>query len=735
MMADPLPCRGSTELPPTPFLGDPILTPTPPHSDIRFLGISLRGIFSWIKAVGGEGRLGGLTTTEVVRGFLMPQTASHRGESYCEAHDADASVQRATVFVSHAWSHVFLDFVDALANREAPEDFYWIDFFCNCQHAAPARPFEWWATTFASAIAAIGRTTLVVGFADPKPLSRAWCLFEIMSSARNEFSVAISSAESGAFADALAADPAACIERLAKIDLRRAEASKPEDKAAIFAAVADGVGFDALNERVAARMREWTQSTAKALALGEGDGIGVARDAIARSADGGAAVKLVAADWLLSTGNASLACHVLASAIAVSTARAGKRSVLTQQLVAREALAKLACGGDRGKAATTLRGVWEAKRDALGETDPSTLRSLHDALAVSPSTSVDEWRGLLESQRLALGFSAADTLATAVALSRALCDGRDTAKATLASPSARDEAEALLRSALATATALAGAGESPDTSSSADPLVASICGALAALLLVVRTASACAEALPLLATSLRVAGLTTGPGHPESLALRSLLAAAAAEAPALGVAVDPSVTAALASAPAAKVVAPAWLSPCMKFISPPKFRQVVKYVVFACLEPGSGWKPAFLCQDTTTGALAEALRELWGRAIRKAHVAGLGARAGEAFPDHAACAHLAAVAPLYDPSAAGAASPAPPCAIRAGSFFFASVLLPSPDDDAPDIDYERRAIASSLAQANGRGIAAMDSVVLMAPIAAGAMDIAGRIRKTGNAAR
>jgi hypothetical protein len=167
-------------------------TTVPLHDDVPFLGISLAGVQSFIESVGGASALTGLTTTEVVRKYLKPQTAALSGVSFCEQNAAKNFVQRATVFVSHAWSHVFMDLVDALEARDndrkanlagpfsyLPEEYFWLDFFCNCQHTTHQRPFIWWATTFADAIAAIGTTVLVLGFEDPKPLSRAWCLFEI----------------------------------------------------------------------------------------------------------------------------------------------------------------------------------------------------------------------------------------------------------------------------------------------------------------------------------------------------------------------------------------------------------------------------------------------------------------------------------------------------------------------------------------------------------------------------
>lgn len=690
-------------------------------AEVPVLGISLRGINAFISSVGGKKHLATLTTSEVVRKYLMPQTAAQRGLSFCEQHDSDEFIQRATVFVSHAWSHNFIDLVDALNLCEHSqnsvngrmysnsEEYYWLDFFCNCQHTAPVRPFAWWATTFANAIAAIGKTTLVLGFDDPKPLSRAWCLFEIMCSSRSAFSVAVSHVESATFAAALADDPAACMEKLARIDLQRAEATKPEDKAAIFAAVTASTGFDVLNKRVADLMRSWTQRAAIALAIGSGPEQGEdipnrkAVAAVEKAADTGAAIKLVAADWLLSTGDAREALRVLDSTVLNATARFGTHSLLTQQLIAREALARLAVDGDAKKAEASLRGVWAAKRDLRGETDPSTLRSLHDVLSVSLTTSTDDWRALLALQQRVLGASAADTLETVIALSRSLCDARKDAEAHLVSERARDEAEAMLRSALETAGAIAG-GES---AASVDPLVSSISGALGALLRLRKTAPALSEALPLLLTFLRSTERRCGPHHPDCRIARKLLAASVSEATSLQVVVEPRISDALTSKTSQAELPGYWARMSCAVPSPPQPGPDRKFVIFTQVERGGGWSPAFLCQGTTTGALAEALREILGRSVRKAHAASWASHAGEAFPDIDASARLTRLAPVstYLSSAAPATGDYALPPVRERSLFYATVRMPR---SSWHDDEERRAlIAATIDRARGRGIAAL----------------------------
>jgi len=128
-----------------------------------------------------------LRTTDVCDRFLKPSTVDQQ-ESYCGLAKTDptrrAHVGQATAFVSHAWGHQFLDVVAALEDydsRQPTPTVFWFDIFSNNQHKAPNREFTWWQTVFRDNIGKLKRTLLVLEWDDPKPLSRAWCLWEMVS--------------------------------------------------------------------------------------------------------------------------------------------------------------------------------------------------------------------------------------------------------------------------------------------------------------------------------------------------------------------------------------------------------------------------------------------------------------------------------------------------------------------------------------------------------------------------
>jgi len=171
-------------------------------------------------------------------------------------------VTKAIVFVSHAWGHEFLDVVAALeaydATRRAPTVF-WFDIFSNNQHKTAVRDFTWWQTVFRDNIGKLKRTLLVLAWNDPKPLSRAWCLWEMVSTVNtsSNFQVLMSPKNHASFAAALVGDFDSIVFKTCNVDLSKAQAFNPSDRDNIFKAVKETAGMDEVNKQVIGIMREW----------------------------------------------------------------------------------------------------------------------------------------------------------------------------------------------------------------------------------------------------------------------------------------------------------------------------------------------------------------------------------------------------------------------------------------------------------------------------------------------
>eukprot|EP01039_Chlorochromonas_danica_P005010 gene5011-5501_t len=251
-------------------------------------GIRLSHFQVFIERCGGYDKLQGKTTAQVCEEYVKPMTTitsfsnnEIKKLSYCEMlkrniQDRQIAVGIATIFISHAWKFLFLDVVEALRyhlkeerhehSNHLDDPILWFDLFSNNQHEAPKLDFNWWSSTFKSAIREFGHTILVLSpWQDPIPLTRAWCLFEIYCTAdcHCTFSVAMSAQDQQTFLNDIKKGGIAVVkEMMAKVDLARSDSYCLEDKDKIFEVVRRSIGFDALNSIVFSQLRNWMVQTA-----------------------------------------------------------------------------------------------------------------------------------------------------------------------------------------------------------------------------------------------------------------------------------------------------------------------------------------------------------------------------------------------------------------------------------------------------------------------------------------
>lgn len=149
--------------------------------------------------------------------------------------------------------------------EEHPDVVFWFDLFANCQHedGQEVRPQEWWSNRFRSSIREIGTMLLILTpWNDPVPLSRAWCLWEILCAveeANVELKIKLSTRQSEEFKQAVVSRGAqAVIETMVQVDAEKAEAFLQADKEMIFKCVQESPGgFQNLNSLVKDQMRAW----------------------------------------------------------------------------------------------------------------------------------------------------------------------------------------------------------------------------------------------------------------------------------------------------------------------------------------------------------------------------------------------------------------------------------------------------------------------------------------------
>ena len=229
-------------------------------------GIKVSYLEQFINDIGGRERLQAKTTTDVCNDYLKPLTEATQSSlcDFLRHTQHEAYGEKAGVFISHAWRYTFLDVVEALRYhfRDGLDTVIWFDFFSNNQHKATTLEYDWWQTTFKSAIAEMKHTVMVLSpWSNPIPYTRAWCIFEAYCSASTNchFEIAMSQREQKQFLSDIAdGGVEATIHRmLATIDSRKRESFKSEDKDKIFSAIESTVGFNQINAMVFEQFRDW----------------------------------------------------------------------------------------------------------------------------------------------------------------------------------------------------------------------------------------------------------------------------------------------------------------------------------------------------------------------------------------------------------------------------------------------------------------------------------------------
>ncbi|EGD81090.1 tetratricopeptide protein [Salpingoeca rosetta] len=214
-----------------------------------------------------------MTTEDACKQLVVPRTRQDNCAFVEQLRkQSPEHVNKATVFVSHAWRYkiadvlnVLLEFAEEQARKEdAQPVFFWFDLFMNNQNANVTAnlPQEWWSTTFKQSIANIGHVLLVLmPWRDPVPLTRAWCLWEIFCGISNEgteVTIQLPNSEELELVLAIARDYQAVTDTLVRVQAQRADAFNPHDKHMIFTAIELWAGgFSAVNQAVKDQLRAW----------------------------------------------------------------------------------------------------------------------------------------------------------------------------------------------------------------------------------------------------------------------------------------------------------------------------------------------------------------------------------------------------------------------------------------------------------------------------------------------
>jgi hypothetical protein len=244
----------------------------------RPLGISLQGLLALVDAHGGRCALAGQSTGAIKR--LVLAATAHTRTSYAAQLLAAGSPHAApaTAFISHAYDDEFLGVVDAVAALEAKEGgtptFYYFDLLVVNQHGQGAVvPFEVLRDEFGRSVRAIGRTLLVLRWANPTPLQRAWCVFELATTLAvgASMKVLMPPEDAAAFNDALRRDFDSLTYKTCRVDVEKASAREKADLDNIQRVIRETGGFLKTNQLVIGAMKRWMVEEGRA-ALATADG-------------------------------------------------------------------------------------------------------------------------------------------------------------------------------------------------------------------------------------------------------------------------------------------------------------------------------------------------------------------------------------------------------------------------------------------------------------------------------
>ena len=228
------------------------------------MGISLQGLLALVDAHGGRAAFEGKSTDWVKQNVVLPSTFSDK-TSYVAPLAAAGSphVAPATAFISHAYADEFLGVLDAVAALEAREDtpsFYYFDLLVVNQHGHCAVvPFEVLRHEFGRSVHAIGRTLLVLRWANPIPLQLAWCVFEIATTLAvgAGLKVLMPPIDAATFREALERDFDSLVYKTCNVDVEKASARDESDLANIKRVIREAGGFLKTNQLVIGAMQSW----------------------------------------------------------------------------------------------------------------------------------------------------------------------------------------------------------------------------------------------------------------------------------------------------------------------------------------------------------------------------------------------------------------------------------------------------------------------------------------------
>lgn len=229
-------------------------------NNTKFLGVKLSYFTAFIEQNGGLVAFKGKTTRNVCEEFIQLKCMQNRS-SICGqlSESTSSSVGPATWFVSHTWSYLFLDTVDAITRKlsieygnKSDDVYIWFDLF-SLPQLGKFVTHEYLRNTFIESITTIKNVMMVLSsWNDPKALKRAWCVYElfICKQSGGNFQVAFPHKEVIDVINYASSSSTLHQDTIFSIDTSKSEAGSKAETELIHNEIKSSIGFEALDTTV-----------------------------------------------------------------------------------------------------------------------------------------------------------------------------------------------------------------------------------------------------------------------------------------------------------------------------------------------------------------------------------------------------------------------------------------------------------------------------------------------------
>lgn len=218
--------------------------------------------------------------------FPKDATVKYVADNYVKSLTADAKVALSSLsyhqpelrkyvgvgthFISHAWEAPFFELMKAIEDHFAGKEdgvYLWIDLFCFNQQIQAPHSTQFFTEAFKKTIKSFQEVVIVFyPWQNPKPLKRAWCLWEIFCTIDGNihFNVALSGDQQEDFLQKMSIIGENTFRDMIQgLNSRKSDSFLKEDRDHIHQAIEANGGFYKIDTVIIRKMREWITQVAK----------------------------------------------------------------------------------------------------------------------------------------------------------------------------------------------------------------------------------------------------------------------------------------------------------------------------------------------------------------------------------------------------------------------------------------------------------------------------------------